>query len=270
MFFRAYGGDFDYKSNLGFDSYGYNATGDYAAIQLGGNLYKHRDDQDGIWRFGLAGTLGWLHFEPEAADGPSSARADTYRISGYATYQSRRGWYVDSILSVGWFNGQVSTDTRGDTMKLDGNDYAASLEAGYPIAIGAGIDIEPQVQLLGQHVGFKNQTDADDLPVDIGAQNQLTGRLGARLARPFEVDQGRVTPYAAVDVLHAFTGGTNVHVGDATFAAGDYGDALRLSLGVNGTISQKMTLYGRTSWQHSLGDAGFRGWLFNAGARFLF
>jgi outer membrane autotransporter protein len=269
MFFRAYGGNFNYSTNQGFKDYGYNATGDYTAIQLGGNVFKRYTDT-GIWRFGLAGSLGWLHFEPEAVDGPASSRSTTYRLSSYATYQSQTGWYVDGILSVGWFDGEVDTQARGDTMKLRGNDYATSIEAGYPFGIGAGLNLEPQLQLVGQHVSFKNATDADGLPVNIGSQNQLIGRLGARLTRPFDVDKGRVTPYAAVDLLHAFTDGTNVQVGDASFVAGKYGDAVQLSLGINGTMNQRLSAYGRVSWQQALGNAGFRAWLFNAGVRYLF
>jgi outer membrane autotransporter protein len=269
MFFRAYGGNFDYSTNRSFKDFGYNATGDYTAIQLGGNVFKHYTD-NGIWRFGLAGSLGWLHFEPESVDGPSSSRSDTYRVSGYGTYQSRTGWYVDGILSVGWFDGEVDTQARGDTMKLRGNDYAASIETGYPFGIGAGLNLEPQLQLVGQHVSFNNATDADGLAVNIGSQNQLIGRLGARLTRPFPLDKGRVTPYAAVDLLHAFTNGATVQVGDASFLSGKYGDAVQLSLGVNGTMTQKLSAYARVSWQQSIGDAGFRAWLFNAGLRYLF
>lgn len=270
VFIRAYGGHFDYSTNVGFKGFGYNATGDYSAIQLGGNVFRHRDDNNGIWRFGMAATLGWLHYEPEAVDGPSSSRTNTFRLSGYGTYQSQQGWYVDGILSVGWFDGDISTSARGETFNLNGTGYAASLEAGYPFAVGAGFNIEPQLQLVGQHLSFRNDTDADELPVNIGSQNQLLGRLGARVTRPFDYSNGRITPYAAVDVLHSFTGGTNVTAGGATFASGDYGGALQVSLGINGTVSKKTSVYGRATWQHSLGDAGFRGWLFNAGARILF
>lgn len=270
MFFRAYGGTFHYTTNQNFTSYGYNATGNYSAIQVGGNLYKHRDDNGSIWRFGLAGTMGWLNFTPEAVDGESSGQSTIYRLSGYATYQNQKGWYVDSILSVGWFDGQVNTDARGKAMNLNGNAYAASVEGGYPFALAAGLNLEPQVQLVGQHLSFRNETDIDELPVNIGAQNQLTGRLGVRLTRPFELDKGRVTPYGAIDLLHSFTDGTNVQVADANFVSGKAGDALQFSAGINGTVTPRMSLYGRVSWQQAIGNAGFRAWLFNLGGRYLF
>ncbi|PVX62722.1 outer membrane autotransporter protein [Paraburkholderia unamae] len=269
MFFRAYGGDFNYSSNIGFQQFGYDMSGDYSAIQFGANALKLRND-NGIWRFGLAGSVGWLHFEPDAVDGPSSSRSNIYRLSGYGTYQSRQGWYFDGILSLGWFNGDVTTGARGQAMKLQGSSYAASVEAGYPFALPYRINVEPQIQLIGQHLGFHNSTDVDDLDVNIGSQNQLTGRLGVRVTRPIDVSTGRLTPYAAIDVLHSFTNGTNVQVSDVQFVSGKMGDALQYSLGISGSYTPKLSLYGRVSYQQQIGNAGFRGWLVNGGARYLF
>ncbi|MEM5447643.1 autotransporter outer membrane beta-barrel domain-containing protein [Paraburkholderia guartelaensis] len=269
MFFRAYGGDFNYSSNIGFQQFGYNMFGDYSAFQFGANAFRLRND-NGLWRFGLAGSVGWLDFEPEAVDGPSSSRSNTYRLSGFGTYQSRQGWYFDGILSVGWFNGDVDTTARGQTMKLQGNSYAASLEAGYPFALPYRINIEPQIQLVGQHLSFHNSLDADDLDINIGSQNQLTGRLGLRITRPFDVHTGRVTPYAEIDVLHSFTTGTNVQISDVQFTSGKMGDALQYSLGINGTYTTNLSLYGRVSYQQQIGNGGFRGWLINGGARCVF
>ncbi|NSX13203.1 autotransporter outer membrane beta-barrel domain-containing protein [Cupriavidus taiwanensis] len=269
MFFRAYGGDFRYTSNQPFERYGYDASGDYAAIQLGGNLFRQQDEA-GLWRFGLAGSIGWLHFTPHAVDGQSRTRATIYRVSGYGTYQSQQGWYVDGILSGGWFNGDVSTQARGRASSMDGSLFAASIEAGYPFAMPYGLNLEPQLQLIGQHVSFRNDIDIDDLEVNIGSQNQLLGRAGVRLTRPIAVAGGRLTPYLGFDLFHAFTGGTNVHVGEVQFESGKLGDAYQLSIGVNGMPTGRLSLYGRVSYQHQMGSGGVQGWLFNAGARYLF
>ncbi|KAF7963443.1 hypothetical protein AWV80_09620 [Cupriavidus sp. UYMU48A] len=137
MFFRAYGGNFRYSTNLSFQQYGYNTTGDYAAIQLGGNLFKE-EGENGIWRFGVAGSVGWLKFSPIAIDGASRTRATIYRINGYGTYQSNNGWYIDGIVSGGWFDGDVSTDARGRTSSMNGSVFAASIEGGYPFAMPTG------------------------------------------------------------------------------------------------------------------------------------
>lgn len=269
MFFRAYGGNFRYTSNQSFERYGYDANGDYAAIHLGGNLFR-QDGETGLWRFGLAGSIGWLHFTPHAVDGPSRTRATIYRISGYGTYQSHQGWYVDGILSGGWFDGDVSTQARGRASSMDGGLFAASIEAGYPFAMRYGLNLEPQLQLIGQHVSFRNNIDVDELEVNIGSQNQLVGRAGVRLTRPVAVAGGRLTPYVGFDLFHAFTGGTNVHVGEVQFESGKLGDAFQLSLGLNGMPTARLSLYGRVSYQHAMGRGGIQGWLFNAGARYLF
>ncbi|MFP4896993.1 autotransporter outer membrane beta-barrel domain-containing protein [Paraburkholderia sp. EG304] len=48
------------------------------------------------------------------------------------------------------------------------------------------------------------------------------------------------------------------------------GDALQYSLGINGTYTQRLSLYGRVSYQQQIGSGGFRGWLINGGARYVF
>ena len=269
MFMRGYGGNLRYRSNQSFQAFGYDMSGDYGAIQVGGNLFRH-PTEDGTWRFGAAGSMGWLHYEPTAIDGPSSTRSSLYRLYGYGTYQSQKGWYVDGIVSVGWFNGRITTDARGDVAPLRGNSYAASVETGYPLALSYGLNLEPQLQLVGHHLAFGNMTDGDGLSVNIGSQNQLTGRLGVRLTRPFEVSTGRVTPYVGVDVIHAFVAGTGVQVGDAMFETGKYGDAMLFSLGVNGTPSANLSMHGRVSYQQSFGSGGMRGVLVNVGAKYIF
>ncbi|CAM4333231.1 autotransporter outer membrane beta-barrel domain-containing protein [Bordetella pseudohinzii] len=269
VFFRAYGGDFDYQSNRGFRGYGYDASGDYGAVQLGGNLFKQASE-DGVWRFGAAGSMGRLTYRPDAVDGASRTKTDIYRLSGYATYLSNEGWYVDGILSLGWFNGDVRTDARGKVMDLKGNSFAASIEAGYPFDIGYGMNLEPQIQLVAQHLRFDSKRDADGLDVDIGSQTQGMARLGARLTRPVDLASGRITPYAGIHVLHAFNGASSVDVGDATFRTGQYGDAMRYSVGVTGTVSEMLSLYGEVARMQALGGSGVDGWLFNGGLRYRF
>ena len=153
---------------------------------------------------------------------------------------------------------------------MNGSVFAASIEGGYPMAMPYGMNLEPQLQLIGQHVGFSNTIDADNLEVNIGSQNQVVGRAGVRVTRPLTVQSGRLTPYFGFDLLHAFSGGANVQVGDMRFESGKLGDAYQLSLGVNGMPTARMSLYGRVSYQHALGSTGVQGWLFNAGVRYLF
>ena len=271
MFVRAWGGNFDYASNQSFRNFGYNATGDYGAVQIVGNLYRLRTE-NGVWRFGAAASVGWMHYEPNAVDGPSSSRSTTWRVAGFGTYQSTKGWYVDNILSVGGFNGSVSTAAHANAFSLEGQSYAASVEAGYPFARGwKGVNVEPQVQVIAQHLSFRNGTDADGLDVNIGSQNQVMGRLGVRMTRPFVAKGGaKVTPYVAIDYLHSFNGGTTVQVGDAGFQTGSLGDAMQYTVGVNSALNQKFSVFARASYQQQIGNAGLRGVLVNGGVRYRF
>lgn len=270
LFFRAYGGDFNYSTDRSFKNFGYAADGDYSAIQLGGNLFTARDDQ-GTWRFGAAGSMGWLNFSPDAIDGKSKSQTDIYRLSGYATYQSQQGWYVDSILSAASYTGDVRTDARGKVLDLRGRSYAVSVEAGYPFALSDDFNLEPQLQVIAQRLRFDRRQDKDGLDVDIGTQNQVTGRVGARVTRPFNVDLGGVvTAYVGADLLHGFVDGGTVTVGNTDFRTGKYGDSLRFTVGVNGTVSDKFSVYGEVSHMDDIGNAGVESWLFNGGLRYVY
>lgn len=268
-FVRLYGGNYSYSTQRSAHDFGYDFTGDYSAVQFGGNVFARRGEA-GTLRFGGAFTFGSLHLNPNSVDGASNTRVGTYRLSAYGTYQSALGWYVDGTASVGWFNGDVTTTARGQAMDLKGTSYAASLEAGMPFPVGGGFDVEPQLQLIGQHIAFRNTVDVDSLDVNIGSQNQLTGRAGVRLLRPIEFSSGRLTPYLGANLIHSFVDGANLQVGDVQFVSGKLGSAWEVSAGVNGNPNARMSLYGRVAYRHSLGSAGVSGWLLNGGVRYVF
>ncbi len=267
---RGYGGSFNYTSNRSASAYGFDADIDYAAVQLGGNLFSHRTD-NGTTRVGLAASFGSLNFSPNQRDA-SEGKTDTYTLAGYATYQADRGWYVDGALSFGLFNGEVSSDLRGKTAGLSGSSFGASIEAGRPFALGSSRwSLEPQVQLMFQHLSFDTKRDIDGFSVDFGSQNQLTGRLGLRLARGFRLEGGDLlTPYARVNVLHGFLDGGDVYLGGDAFHTGNFGTSLELAAGATATLTQKLSLYGELGWQTSIADAGMQGWAATAGLRYGF
>ncbi|MGF6919668.1 autotransporter domain-containing protein [Paraburkholderia sp. 40] len=121
------------------------------------------------------------------------------------------------------------------------NNYSASVEADYPFALPDHFDVESQLQLLGQHLSVHVAADADGLAVNIDSQNELIGRLGARMTRPFDIASGRLMPYPGIDVLYAFAGGKNVEISEARFTSGTIGDTVQSSVGVNGTNTPKIS-----------------------------
>jgi outer membrane autotransporter protein len=195
VFYRAIGGTFNYTSQRTFTDFGFDSTQNFVAVQLGGSKIV-LDDNAGTLRAGLAGSFGQLWFNPIAVDGQSNALFNTYNLYGIATYQARAGWYIDAIVSGGYFNGTVDTATRGQAATPTGTSIATSIEGGYLIPLGwQRLLAEPEFQLVYQHLNFTRFTDVDGLIVNEGSSNQAVARVGGRLLRPFQMEDGKfVTP----------------------------------------------------------------------------
>ena len=271
VFFRGFGSGLDYQTNRGFLDYGFDSKQDYAATQAGANVTVH-DDPNGALRVGLAAVLGRLWMEPSAIDGSSSSAFDSETMMAIATYQSRAGWYADAILSAGMFSGNVSTALRGRVAGIDGSSFGASLETGYPIQLGFyGLALEPQAQLVYQHLDFGQQFDSDSINVDLGRQNAWVVRGGARLTDSFRMQDGSlVTPYLKANLLYGFGDGGDVTIGSVPFATGRLGTSLQVGLGATGSLAKNISVYGEVSWQNAVGGSGFRGWAGNGGLRYAF
>ena len=272
VFLRGFGTTFNYTSDRSFTAFGFNSSGDYAGTQLGGNWIA-ANNTAGTLRLGLDGTLGRLWYQPSAVDGQSKGLFNTDTLAGTITWQSRQGWYVDAIVMGGMFDGTVSTPNRGQTVGFNGTSIAASLEAGYPIPLGwQRLSLEPEVQLVYQHLNFPQRTDVDGINVDLGSPDQGVFRGGARLIRSFTGPDGRLlTPYLEANVLRGIGGGNTVQLSNVGFGTGRFGTALQVGGGITGTLTRNLSVYGDVAWQQNVGnDGGFRGWSFNGGLRFTF
>jgi outer membrane autotransporter protein len=271
VFVRGLGGSYDAVSNRGFGGYGYNFSEDYGATQIGGNWIA-RNDQDGTLRAGFAGTFGRLWMQPSAVDGASKALFNTQTGAGVVTWQARSGWYIDGIVSAGAFDGSVTTEQAGAGTGLNGSSVAVSVEAGYPFPLPAGFSLEPQAQLVYQHLDFRNRVDGNGIDVNIGGLNQSIARAGVRLVHPFVgPEETRITPYAKLNVLQGFGSTGDATIGNVPFGVANYGTSVQIGGGVTGTLTRTISVYGDVAWQQNVvNDGGFRGWSFNAGLRWTF
>ena len=272
LFARGYGGSLAYTSNRSFADFGFNATEDYAAMQFGANWIA-RDDANGTLRLGAAAAIGRLWFQPSAVDGSSQGMFNTQDLFATMTWISRStGWYVDAVLMGGAFDGSISTSARGKTTGLEGSSFAASIESGYPIPLGwYGLTIEPQAQLVVQHLNFAKRTDVDGINVDLGDPNQGVLRAGARLMKSFLSPGGAaVTSYVKASVLQGLGGGDPANFGAVALPTGRFGTALQEVIGVSSLFSKTTTLYGEAGLQQNMGGSGSRGWALNVGLRSAF
>jgi len=266
VFLRAYGGDYDYTSNLGMAEYGVDSTIRQSALQGGGTLYA-LEGAGSTFEVGLAGSVGDLSFSPHGIDGAHRTKLDQWSITPNVSWRSHQGVYLDAVLAHGSFKGQVSTAQRGDTARLKGTTLAVSLESGYPIAFGS-LTLEPQVQVAWQRLKFDTVQDVDGFPVQLGDPSQWTVRAGGELNKALFPSSGRhVRLYGRMHVAHSFGDNNQVWLGDA-FQLSRAGNSLETSLGLDATLlGGKTTFYTDITRQQRLGNEGMQGWSANMGVQ---
>jgi autotransporter family porin len=159
-------------------------------------------------RFGLfaayARTTGDVEGFALGIDNIAAGRAelDGTSVGGYWTHLAPSGWYTDTVIMGTRFDGQGSA--MGDEVNLSGYGVVASIEGGYPIAIAPGVRLEPQAQLVFQHVNFH---DVDDpfAHVAYDTPDALFGRIGLRLSADLLPLPMVLRPYLKANVWQDFT-----------------------------------------------------------------
>lgn len=274
-FVRYIAGDYSYATDRSFRDYGYDFDVDTRAVQVGMNILDTGDDRNTL-RAGLAYTHGTTRIDPKAADGYSHAKLDTNAIAMMLTWQHANGFYVDAIVQGDRHTGDVDTARAKDVARVRGSGWTASLETGYPLRLD-GWRLEPQLQVIRQHIGLTDQVDLDRVTTHYDAFDQTIGRAGLRLDRSWLTkSESTITPYARLNYLQGWGGGSGVAVGaegyafSQDFAGGTFGRAVELGLGGTYTTRNRLAIYGEADWQTRLGDPGARGWSANVGLRWDF
>jgi outer membrane autotransporter protein len=136
-------------------------------------------------------------------------------------------------------NDQYLGGNGSRSVNASGNTYSA--DVGYNFTFGDGYTVTPSAAV------FVTRTDVDNLVVpslvpgepssvfSFAPLNSTLGRFGARLVKPFELNDNLILlPYATVNVWHEFQGGTTTYLNQAAaFAAPVY----TTSVGTFGQLS---------------------------------
>lgn len=277
MFLRYIGSDLKYQSDRSFRNYGYDFDLDYSAVQLGGNLLRLDGDSDSL-RGGIAYTRGNTRLRPKAADGYSSTTFNSDSLALYSTWQRDNGFYLDGVLSFDRHRGDTNIARQKQVAKLKGDGWTASLESGYPFALGDGYQLEPQAQLLYMQLNMNDFTDKDGSKVRYGDYDQTIGRLGARLDRTWSDEhQRQYTPWLRANYYKGWGGAarTSVAAADnpalgATFTSGRFGQMWEAGAGGTVTLRNDVSLYAEADYRKALDGNGAKGWRYNAGVRWQF
>ena len=128
-------------------------------------------------------------------------------LGAYATWRGDGGWYADAVLQAGQhrYNAQPAA-SFGSSGK--GKSLLASIEAGKSFGLGGGWSVEPQLQLIHQHLEFDNTAIAG-AAVAQAPHDGLIVRAGVRIKGDIATGAGKLQPYGRINVFHA-SGGADV------------------------------------------------------------
>jgi len=151
--------------------------------------------------------------------------------------------------------------------ETDAFGLAASLEGGYPFHFENEWILEPQAQLVYQAIDVDDFNDGA-ADVRYSDEDSLAGRIGARLTRDWDIEEGqngaeprKLTLWGRGDIWHEFLENPKTEFSSADgfipFTA-DIGDTWgKLGVGVAWQVSEDATFYGNVNYERSFNDSAY-------------
>ncbi|MDN7586113.1 autotransporter outer membrane beta-barrel domain-containing protein [Burkholderia seminalis] len=198
--------------------------------------------------------------------GVGSLQVNAYNLGGYWTHIGPGAWYTDAVVmgSALTVRTHSNDNLRGST---NGNAFTGSVEAGFPIALGYGLTLEPQAQLVWQYLSLDKFNDGvSDVTWNNG--NTFLGRIGARLQYAFDSNGVSWKPYLRVNVLRSFGSDDKTTFGGSTTIGTQAGQtAGQVGAGLVAQLTKRGSVYATVSYLANLGGEHQRTITGNAGVR---
>jgi type V secretory pathway adhesin AidA len=240
--------------------------GNIVGLQTGLDLYGidspsgHRDRFGLFFGYGRAeGDLrGFAVGQLRAPVGKLGLNA--YSLGGYWTHVGPGGWYVDTVLMHSWLDGTPRSD-RGIRADANGTVLTGSIEGGYPIALGAGLVLEPQAQLIWQRTSLDPTADIFSA-IDHRSSDAVSGRIGARLQGSLLWDATEIRPYLTANLWRNFNGSDKTLFDTNLITTRRGATAFEIGGGVAAQVAPGVSLYAKASYltntdsSHSRGVSG--------------
>jgi outer membrane autotransporter protein len=197
-----------------------------------------------------------------------------YSVGGYWTHYGPGGWYLDAVVQGTIYGGNANAQFGSlglnftSNLPTTGTGVITSLEAGYPLALpmlGPRFILEPQAQILWQHVAFGQNSDNLQV-VDLGSTSGATGRLGLRAQWTIPGQNNQVwQPYGRVNFWRAWGGNAATSFGNAAVPVplveqATWGEAAG---GVTFKYNSQLSFYAQAGYDFALTNStsikGFKG-----------
>ncbi len=236
---------------------------DLYAFQAGLDLYRSYNADGSRDHAGIYGAVGRIEGDVRHFNGIRAGRntIDATSLGAYWTHFGASGWYLDGVVQGTWYDAKADS-RRGFELNRDAFGFAASLEGGYPIALGQGWIIEPQAQIVYQTISSGKASDGVAL-VRYSDADSFAGRIGARLARSWTLEDaasgGRprmLTAWLKASLWNEFLGNPKTSFSSATgfipFRSDLGGSWAELKAGVDAQVARNVALYASAGYSVGL------------------
>jgi autotransporter family porin len=175
-------------------------------------------------------------------------------LGGYWTMLGSQGWYVDTVVQGDFIDGRPHSD-RNIGARISGTNVLASVEAGLPITLGAGIAVEPQAQFIYQHLGLNGTQDGLS-SIGFASSDVVNGRIGMRLTGTLGSGGTVWTPYLKGDVWWRTAGADDVAFATNVLSTlRNAGPAVEVGGGASGRLSRFVSVYGEASYRTAVDNS---------------
>ena len=195
-----------------------------------------------------------------------SLSVDAWSGGAYWTHIGPSGWYTDTVLQGTSLTASPRSD-MATSATTHGHAIAASFEAGLPLAVGAGVTVEPQVQVVWQRMRLDDLRDPVSTVAFRNADSTLA-RAGVRVQKAIEHNGTQWRPFVSADVLRAFGGSDRtIYDGSVAIPTSLGSTSARVQAGVTGTAGKRGSVYGTAGYVTSLDGVPRNDWMVNLGVR---
>ncbi|WP_217571151.1 autotransporter outer membrane beta-barrel domain-containing protein [Mesorhizobium sp. GbtcB19] len=172
-------------------------------------------------------------------------------VGGYWTRIGKTGWYLDGVLMATFFGGSA-TSSRDIGIDVGGTGVTASLEGGYPVALGQGWTLEPQAQLVWQHLSLDDARDRFS-SVSFDSDDDVTGRIGLRLQGETVLNGMPLQPYLKANLWHDFGGTDRVDFEGTDISTESRSTSFEFGGGVVAKVTDKVSVFATGDYTTNLG-----------------
>jgi outer membrane autotransporter protein len=180
---------------------------------------------------------------------------DAWSGGAYWTHYGPGDWYLDAVLQGTYYTGNATTAFA--RLATNGAGFVASLEAGYPVPLpifGPGFVLEPQAQVLWQHVSFDQANDGLGA-VALGSTSGASGRIGLR-GQWTIVDAGGWVwqPYVRANLWQDWGASATTTFDSMPVPLQERATRLDLAAGLTARLTPNLSLYAQGGYQFAVID----------------